>query len=261
MDILRKILDLIPSWKFLQRFYKILHTVSIRGMNYGGGSSGLMSTGEINVFKYLQKQLQNVEKTQVLFDVGANIGGYAEMLLRFFPKRVQIYSFEPSEKTFKALVNNLHNTNIKCIPIGFGVSKEKVKLYHGKNSTHSSLFDRRKSVVGKTDSSELVTISTIDDFCKENNIKEIFFLKLDIEGNELNALKGADDLLKKRKIYHIQFEFGGTNVDSRVFFRDFWLMLRDYHIYRVVGNGLHPIKAYDESLEIFYYANYLATLK
>lgn len=109
---------------------------------------------------------------------------------------------------------------------------------------------------------EKVKMSTIDIYCKENNIDRIHFLKFDIEGHELNALNGANKMLKDKKIDIIQFEFGGCNIDSRTFFRDFFYLLKDnYTIYRILKDGLFEISKYKEQYEIFDTINYLAILK
>jgi len=108
----------------------------------------------------------------------------------------------------------------------------------------------------------MVTIKTIDSFLTEKKIPYIDFLKLDIEGNELNALFGAQEALKTNKIKSIQFEFGTCNIDSRTFFRDFYNLLSpQYNIYRVLKNGLHHITYYSEYDEVFATINYYAELK
>lgn len=69
-------------------------------------------------------------------------------------------------------------------------------------------------------------------------------------------------MLEEQRIQFIQFEFGGTNVESRTYFRDFWYLLSpDYILHRIVGNGLCRIDAYSEFLEIFVTANFLAERK
>jgi hypothetical protein len=61
------------------------------------------------------------------------------------------------------------------------------------------------------------------------------------------------------KIDFIQFEFGGTDIDSRTFFRDFYFLLNDkYRIYRIVKDGVYPIRDYGESYESFLPTNFLA---
>ena len=88
------------------------------------------------------------------------------------------------------------------------------------------------------------------------------FLKMDLEGHELFALRGAGDYLAPGKIAALAFEFGSANVNSRTFFRDFWELLTPlgYTLYRMVPGGRTlKISHYDETLEFFRGAtNYLA---
>ena len=56
----------------------------------------------------------------------------------------------------------------------------------------------------------------------------IDLLKLDVEGNELLALKGLSDSIEYIKI--IQFEFGGSNIDSRTYFQDFYYLTIYYFL-------------------------------
>jgi hypothetical protein len=66
-------------------------------------------------------------------------------------------------------------------------------------------------------------------------------------------------MLAEGRISSIQWEFGGTNIDSRTFFRDFFYLLNDqYRIFRVVKDGIHPVVRYREALEIFDTVNYFA---
>ena len=66
-------------------------------------------------------------------------------------------------------------------------------------------------------------------------------------------------MIEEQRIRLIQFEFGGTSIDSRTYFRDFWQLLSpNYTLYRIVGNGLRRIDAYSEFLEIFVTVNFLA---
>ena len=55
----------------------------------------------------------------------------------------------------------------------------------------------------------------------------------------------------------IQIEFGGCNIDSRTYFRDFWNLLHeDYSAYRILKDGLWEITNYTERLECFCNTNY-----
>ena len=109
-----------------------------------------------------------------------------------------------------------------------------------------------------------VQVVKLDDLLREHGIGRVAFLKLDLEGHELFALRGAADYLGRGRIPALTFEFGSANVNSRTFFRDFWDLLTPlgYGIHRIVPGGRTVrIARYDETLEFFRGAtNYLATL-
>ena len=83
-------------------------------------------------------------------------------------------------------------------------------------------------------------------------------MKLDIEGFELFALQGGLKELESIKV--IQFEFGGSNVDTRTFFQDFWYLLTSigFRIYRISKSGPIEIKYYSEEDEYFSTTSFLA---
>ena len=76
-------------------------------------------------------------------------------------------------------------------------------------------------------------------------------------GHEFDVLKGGAESLSMVEL--VQFEFGGTNIDSRTFFRDLWYFLTEigFEIYRVSPNGLIHISHYSSSDECFAYSIFL----
>ena len=62
---------------------------------------------------------------------------------------------------------------------------------------------------------ETICISTIDEYCIQNNIKNIDLLKIDTEGYEMNVLEGAFDMLKGKKISFIFCEVGFLQSNKR----------------------------------------------
>jgi hypothetical protein len=85
---------------------------------------------------------------------------------------------------------------------------------------------------------------------------------MDVEGNELQVLQGAGRMLDAGGIQCIQFEFGSCNKYSKTYFKDFSDLLgARFDFYRIVRDGLYPITAYSDNLEILGCANYVAILK
>jgi FkbM family methyltransferase len=259
------LLNLIAGKKGLQKWFEFIYSKAIDGMNYRN-SGDFKSSGEIAAAEYVRSKVNRTGEGNIVFDVGANLGKYAMELVKIFSKdNDRIYSFEPSKETYKALLKTIDG-NQRIIPCNFGIGDTATtqQLYTDNDGSGLASVYKRKLEHYNIDMSkhEEITIDTLDNFCTKNNITKIDFLKLDIEGNELNALTGAKRMLKERKIQFIQFEFGGCNIDSRTFFQDFWYLLKDdYRFYRIVRNGLQPINGYSEALEIFLTINFLLELK
>ena len=116
-------------------------------------------------------------------------------------------------------------------------------------------------VVGHSGDSEQTTVEAVrlDDLIKDT----IDFVKIDVEGHELEVLKGMKNLLSQYSVGSIQFEYGGTFIDARVFLKDIWELFRDlrYEFYKVFPNNLMKIERYNQSLETFQYQNWLVLRK
>ena len=243
-----------------QKIYEYMFRIALEGMNYGNGGDFKIS-GELNVLKYIQQKYKD-EKSLTIFDVGSNIGQYSKTVSDFFNSKAIIHSFEPSKKAFELLLNTVSDrTNIIPNNIGLSDIEKDLILYTNVEASGLASVYQRKLEHYRIfmDKSEPIKLSTIDNYCQYNNIDKIHFLKLDIEGHELSALKGAKLMIDNKKIDFIQFEFGGCNIDSRTYFQDFYYLLKDkYRIYRIVKDGLFEISDYNETSEIFTTINYLA---
>jgi FkbM family methyltransferase len=249
---------------FLQPSAELLHRISLGCMNIGGGNR-VQNSGEQWVLDHIGKAKFG-DKPVIVFDVGANIGDYAEEANMRLKNRTEIYCFEPGQQAFFSLNERFGSkNNVHVYNIGLGDKEETLTLFSEKDgaSLRASLYDLRLDHLGlKMSHVEKVQVSTIDLFCESHGINEIDFLKLDVEGHELKVLKGAQRLLDSKRIRVIQFEFGPCNIDSRTFFRDFFYFLNPgFKIFRVLGNGLAPIDGYRATYEVFVTTNYLAILK
>lgn len=195
----------------------------------------------------------------VVLDVGANVGDYSAAFLRSFPK-ARIFAFEPGSYALTALQERFKgNDAVKIVPYALGNSNSIKTLWSDvAGSGLASLSKRRLNPLDTGfNESEQVEVITLDSWVESTKIVPNF-IKLDVEGHEFDVLKGGPKTLSKVQL--IQFEFGGTNIDSRTFFRDLWYLLTGvgFDVYRVSPNGPIHISRYSESTECFANSNFFA---
>lgn len=201
----------------------------------------------------------------IIFDVGANIGQFSSLLSRGLGQQAfEIHAFEPGSLAFDALQASFAaNPNMRLNRLALGSTKHVAPLYRDREgSTLSSLYCRR--IAGSEPaftSSETVNVERLDDYCSLHGITHIDLLKLDVEGHELEVLRGGRGMLAGGRIARVTFEFGGTHIDSRVFLRDFFEFFEElgqFHMARITPSGfLLPLPEYHEALEQYQTANYL----
>lgn len=199
-----------------------------------------------------------------LFDVGANVGNYTQLLAAEFPE-AHIYAFEPNEHSYGSLVENAGESAV-CVNAGLGAQNKQVTMYtYGDSlaSSHASLHDNvfhayhRRDDLAEVD----VDLETLDGFCEQYSVSRIDFLKIDTEGSELEVLKGAEGMLSEDRIDVIQFEFGECDIAARVFLQDFYDHLENFDLYRLDTERLIPLAQYSVVNEIFRYQNLVAFRK
>ena len=240
---------------------KLLYRLSLSGL-------GILNykTSKISGEKYfIEKFMSN--KNGVVIDVGANIGNYIIDLLKI-NKNLIIHAFEPHPLTFSKLRKNTEiYPNVFIYNKGASSKCGFLNLYdYGSNdgSEHASLFrDVISEIHGsKSVSSHEVELIDLDGFIESNKIAEVSLLKIDTEGNELEVLRGCAKSICLGKIKAIHFEFNEMNVASRVFFKDFWIILSNYDFYRLLPNGMIKVNIYNPLFcEIFAYQNIVAIYK
>ena len=201
----------------------------------------------------------------IVFDVGANRGEWSSLCHKLY-LQANFFLFEPQPACQKIILD-LNIPNSILIPKAVSSKTTQVELYSDSpTSGIASLYQRQESYFkNKKFTSFAVDTITIDEIVSEYNLDYIDFLKIDIEGHELEALKGAGKSLASGMIKALTFEFGSGNLNSRTFFRDFWDLLNPlgYKIYRILPfSRMMPIKEYYEDCEYFRgVSNYLAVLQ
>ena len=189
-----------------------------------------------NLFDDLREWLPNL-RVETVFDVGANVGQSARKYLNEFPGS-QIYCFEPVGENFKKLQESLSGQDrVQCFKLALSSAKGTGEMVLAGNS---QMFFLSRDVPGTPSQSSLrleeVPVETLDGFCRDRNIDRISFLKIDTEGNDLEVLKGAEELLSLQKIDVVEVEAGMNGRNERhVPFGDFtaFLEARNYSLFGV----------------------------
>jgi FkbM family methyltransferase len=135
------------------------------------------------------KKYSDVNK--IFIDIGTEIGSYSIPISDSFKK---VLSFEPNESYFDILKKNIEVSNIKnIIPINKGVLDKPSRGF---------MSGDYNTVLSETnENGDNIIITTIDEELKLLNInyEEVGFIKIDIEGNELKAIYGAENLIRASK--------------------------------------------------------------
>ena len=202
----------------------------------------------------------------VLMDIGANQGDWTRSMSVAFPRARALILVEPQEVCLEKLRVEFPSATIISCAVSDGSSSGRPFYTAGPGWAAASIYARRDSYFAEENQRAIsVPLTTIDAILADHSIEgEVDFMKMDIEGAELEALRGAARALHGRRIRTLSFEFGSGNINSRTFFRDFWDLLTPlgYRIYRIKpGGGLLHIAGYYEDLEYFRgVSNYIASL-
>lgn len=164
----------------------------------------------------------------VIFDVGSNIGTISVWLAKIFPKG-QIYCFEAQPQVYYQLcgnisINNLFNVDAFNLAVssetGFLEFKEPNYFKNNDFGTFS-LIEEKIDTSSKT---KVVQSTTLDMFVSNYQIKKVDLIKIDVEGMDLNVLKGSVNILNEflPVIYIEHFDNRKSMLDDiKDFLKDF----------------------------------------
>ncbi len=192
-----------------------------------------------------------------IFDVGANTGDWSLLARRLCPPAT-VHAFEVVPETFQTLARKTVGTSqIVANAVGLSAEAGSVKIAHC--TEDPGLSSAYAWSHGKSITTIECPVTTGDTYCAERQIGHIDFLKLDVEGAELPALRGFEHMLGRSAIDMIQFEYGYVNVMPRFLLADIYQYLnqRGYEVGKVYPNFV-DFKAYDVHDEDFQGPNYIA---
>jgi FkbM family methyltransferase len=183
--------------------FNSLRKVKRKGINYSLDMSCLMQWYVYWDFKAKDrdKLYSLIKKGQIIFDVGTNIGETLLNFARLTGEQGYVYGFEPDEENYNNARKNISLNDFKNIHVfrqAVSDKKETVKLYciEPHNRGMNRILEPGHEQEGPFTILETITL---DNIVLENNIKRADVMKIDIEGYEMHAIRGAMEMLKRFK--------------------------------------------------------------
>lgn len=167
-----------------------------------------------------------------IVDIGAHSGKFTQAVKQRFPT-VKSFMFEPSPERFEFISENFKDDYVFNYGISDTLKKSPFVLYGGDLSQLNRVTDAKEV----DPQNQLIEIQMISlDRLHESvfNKMDIDICKIDTEGQELNVVRGAKEMLTNRAIQYIIFEVGGTYEALGYTFADVIKLFDSfsYHVYR-----------------------------
>jgi FkbM family methyltransferase len=141
--------------------------------------------------------LRFLQPGMTVVDLGAHYGLYTLLASRKVGENGRVFAFEPSERENRKLrqhvrLNRVHNVKVETFAVGAQDGTAELYVCMGQSTSFNSL--RPPAVEEQTRRVE-VPLVKLDTYLAQAGIETVDFVKLDVEGAELDVLKGADRLL------------------------------------------------------------------
>jgi len=193
----------------------------------------------------------------VVTDVGANIGIYSQFLSRCIGPTGLVHSFEPSPDNFGRLsAFTRHLSNVRLAHAAVGERSGECKLYV---SDKLNVDHRAYKADGDSRRAISIEMVALDDYFKPG--ERVDLIKMDIQGYELHALRGAQRVLQENMEIHLLLEFWPAGLEQAgVGWEELVEMLQSLNmdLTLVKPCGLVPFDARDVQNDISWYVNLFA---
>jgi FkbM family methyltransferase len=216
-------------------------------------------------YRFLRSYLSD---GMVVFDIGANVGDYAQRVLSS-GSNVELHCFEPVSSTFFTLHANLaafRNTRVRLNNFGLSSeSGEREMFVYAENAGSNSLYfhDYHADKSEQRFRKETACFSTLDEYVASRHIERISFMKIDVEGHESNVIHGGRKTIESGKVGCIQFEYNNywrRSDRSLLALMHLLLQWNSFQFYRLTPWGKLRADPNNPNLENYKQSNYIAVL-
>jgi FkbM family methyltransferase len=180
----------------------------------------ILDTGEWEVWESSIVR-SYVKPNFVVLDVGANIGYFSFLMSKLVGSKGQVHCFEPTSYGYNRMMKNIKlNAHLPVENLRLN-KKGLLAEICTKNEALESRFSQR---VLANSEPETMVFTTIDDYCVEHAVNKVDFIKIDVDGYDFEAMKGAvNTLTASRPVVLAEFcqrvlESKGSNVSDYISF-------------------------------------------
>jgi FkbM family methyltransferase len=157
------------------------------------------------VFEFLE--INNIITTDKdIIDIGANNGSFAVDFAHLVGNKGSVHSFEPQRIIYYQLCGNVFMNgidNVYCYNLAIGDSETDIKVQKPNYFQYGNVNFGDVKVGNVDGDSVLVQQRRLDSF----DFKDVVFIKIDVQGYELNVIKGAEKTIAKHRPYlFVEFE-------------------------------------------------------
>jgi FkbM family methyltransferase len=143
-----------------------------------------------------------LQDDMVFMDIGANEGEQTVFCAKRLP-RGRVIAFEPSTVVYERLTRNVALNgfaNVTLVKRGLGKSTDRVTLYSSAHRSADGSYNEGLATLypreGVSEAREVIDIARLDDCVGDLGINRLDIVKIDVEGSELDVLKGAEQTLR-----------------------------------------------------------------
>jgi len=189
----------------------------------------------------VQYMLSRLSKGDTVFDIGANRGLYSYWMARAVGDSGKVFSFEPQKEMqaqLRAMKESFRLPMVEVVPNGLSTEPGTLTMKRPEYNWGGASIEAREHTC-KMDVFE-VDVIRLDDFVEERGIRNVSFVKCDVEGHELKVFQGAEKFLKLQQPVLLFECDDADDPDCAVFAYLKEIGYRGYCFH----NGLSPIEEY-----------------
>ena len=137
-----------------------------------------------------------------VIDIGANVGAYTKEFSKLVGDSGRVFAFEPVGENFiilETVVRKAKLNNVTPFRAALGAEVGSCDIVIPEMDGFTGYYWAHLTQTAESGLRESVTVHTLDQLISDNEIETVDFIKCDVEGGELDVVKGAQNLLRQQR--------------------------------------------------------------